>query len=34
VDEATIENSEARSEEKGMKNAQKVAILEEATGDE
>jgi len=33
VDEAAIENSEARSEEKEMKNAQKVAILEEATGE-
>jgi hypothetical protein len=33
VDEAAVENSEARSEEKEMKNAQKVAILEEATGE-
>lgn len=34
VDEAAVENAEARAEMKGMKNAQKAAIVEEATGDE
>ena len=34
VDRAAVENAEARAEEKGMKNAQKKAIVEEAAGGE